>query len=695
MDGMNEKQLEIFKAAMVRFDNAVAFEKENRELSEDDHAFVSGDGQWEEHIKDARIKERRPYLTINRLPQYIAQVVGDARQNRPAVKVSPVDDDSDKDMAELLEGIIRHIEADSSATVAYMTAFEHACAGGVGHWRITTDYCHDKSFDQDIKIERIPNPFSVYWDTASVKVDRSDANWCFISEKIPKEEYERRFPKAEMHADFATGDVIHHHNWYDAKDDHVRIAEYWVKEFTEKTISLMPDGSVVDGNQEGASNTRKAQDVKVVRYTLSGDGILSDKESWPGQYIPVVSIYGPEELAGEAIRYRSLIRHAKDAVRMYNFWQTAITEEIASHPRQPYIGTVDNFRGLEAQWASANNSNRQYLVYNPDPKAPQGPQRQQPAGINSAMIQQSMQSIDDIKATIGMHDASMGAQGNETSGKAILARQREGDTGTFAWVDNLSRGIEHTGRILIDLIPKIYDGERVIRLLGEDDSERLAKLNEDAVYDGEEGWEFYRRNDMSVGKYDVRVAVGPSFNTKRQEAAESMMMFVQTLPQAAQVIGDLVAKNMDWPGADLIAERLKKTLPPGIAEDNDDLTDEQQQQQQQQMQAAQADEEEAKAMLKQGMALDLQLKETELQLKQAQIQKEVALTGEIEARTQKTAEESEALGLENDATESGLAGIVDGLATGQQNQGVYPPNPPLSQGPYPPDSGPEFYPDVL
>lgn len=672
MDGMTDKQQELFTVALERFDNAVSFEKENRELAEEDHSFANGDGQWEEHIKEQRIKQRRPYLTINRLPQYIAQVVGDARQNKPAVKVSPVDDDSDKDMAELLEGIIRHIESDSSASVAYMTAFEHACTGGFGHWRITTDYCHDDSFDQDIKIERIPNPFSVYWDTASVKVDRSDATWCFISEKIPTEEYKRRFPKADIQSDFSGDDILHRGNWIDAKGDHVRIAEYWVKEFKDKTISLMPDGSVVDGKQEGAVKTRKAQDTKVVRYTLSGDGILVDKEEWSGQYIPVVSIYGPEELAGESIRYRSLIRHAKDAVRMYNFWQTAITEEIASHPRQPYIGTVANFAGLEKQWADSNNTNRTFLTFNPDPKNPAGPQRSQPAGINSAMIQQSMQSIDDIKSTIGMHDASMGAQGNETSGKAILARQREGDTGTFAWIDNLSRGIEQTGRILIDLIPKIYDGERVIRLLGEDESEKLAKLNEDAVNDGSEGWEFYKRNDMSVGKYDVRVAVGPSFNTKRQEAAESMMQFVSAMPQASAVIGDLVAKNMDWPGADLIAERLKKTLPPGMAEENNDLTEEEMAQQQQMMQMAQQEEEEQKQMMKQGITLDLQLKEAELQLKQTQIQKESASIGEIQARTVKITEEAEAQGIENDSVESGLAQVVDELAAMPQgaNDGV-------------------------
>ena len=655
MDGMSEKQEEIFKSAMKRFDNALSFEKENRELAEEDHSFANGDGQWEDHVKEQRIKQRRPYLTINRLPQYIAQVVGDARQNKPSVKVSPVDDDSDREMAELLEGIIRHIESDSSASVAYMTAFEHCCTGGFGHWRITTDYCHDQSFDQDIKIERIPNPFSVYWDTASVKVDKSDANWCFISEKIPTEEYKRRFPKRDIEADFSSDDTLYRRNWFDAQDDHVRIAEYWVKEFTDKTISLMPDGSVIDGKAEGAVKTRKVQEPKVVRYTLSGDGILTDKEEWSGQYIPVVSIYGPEELAGESIRYRSLIRHAKDSVRMYNFWQTAITEEIASHPRQPYIGTVKNFAGLEKQWADSNNTSRTFLTYNPDPSNPNGPQRTQPAALNPAMIQQSMQSIDDIKSTIGMHDASMGAQGNETSGKAILARQREGDTGTFAWIDNLSRGIEQTGRILIDLIPKIYDGERVIRLLGEDESEKLAKLNEDAVNDGSEGWEFYKRNDMSVGKYDVRVAVGPSYNTKRQEAAESMMQFVSAMPQSAQVIGDLVAKNMDWPGADLIAERLKKMLPPGMAEANDDLTEEEAAQQQQMMQQAQAEEKEGKDMMKQGMTLDLQLKGK-------QVEKETASIDEIKARTVKITEEAQAQGIENDATESGISEVIESLA---------------------------------
>ena len=222
----------------------------------------------------------------------------------------------------------------------------------------------------------------------------------------------------------------------------------------------------------------------------------------------------------------------------------------------------DHFKGLEHIWNKANTLNVPWLPYNPDPTAPGAPQRQRPADINAAEIQQANQSIEDIKATIGIFDASLGAQGNETSGRAILARQREGDTATFAWIDNLARGIEHTGRILIDLIPRIYDTQRVMRILGEDQSEKMVTINQVNIVNPWTG-DYEVLNDMSVGKYDVRVSVGPSYATKRMEAAESMMSFVQAFPAAAPIIGDLIARNMDWPGAEDIAKRLKAALPRG------------------------------------------------------------------------------------------------------------------------------------
>ncbi len=549
--------------ALERFRQAEQHEHENRLLAEEDFDFLGGE-QWPEEIRKAREQQNRPCLTFNRLPQFMAQVVGDARQNKPSIRLYPVDDDGDPEKAELLEGIIRHIESDSDADVAYLSGLENACGGGFGHWRVITEYCDENSFDQDLKIRRIPNPFSVYWDNNSVLFDKSDAEWCFVTEWITTEAFDRRYPKEKSEVRDWTGDHVRQlfGTWLDT-DNRVRIAEYWCKKRVKKMISLMPDGQVVDGEQEGAIRTRETFEIKVVRYVLSGDRILEGPIEWPGKFIPIVTVFGPEEFFEGRCRYRSLVRYAKDPMRMYNYWQTSITEKIALAPKVPFIGTREQFKGVERFWDNINTSNKTWVPYNHDPKAPGPPQRTEPAHVQAAEINQAAQSIDDLKATIGIYDASLGNQGNETSGRAILARQREGDTSTYAWIDNLGRAIEHTGRILLDLIPRIYDSERVVRIVGEDDSQDLVTVNELEITDPMSGG-YQINNDLSVGKYDVVVKVGPSYATKRLEAADSMLQFIQAYPAAANIAGDLIAKNMDWPGADDIAKRLKMLLPPNI-----------------------------------------------------------------------------------------------------------------------------------
>jgi len=635
----------VHSEALERFDRVQEYERENRELAEEDFRFVAGDGQWSETVKEERENAGRPCLTQNRLPVYIAQVMGDARQNKPAIKIRPVDEGSDIETAEIMEGIIRHIEADSDADVSYLTALQHACEGGFGHWRVLTDYCDEYSFDQDIKVERIPNPFSVYWDNNSTHVCRADAEWCFVTEWLTTEAYDREYPEDEGEVrDWEQDSTISRYGtWLDGQH-RVRISEYWRKVNETVTISQIPDGQVLEGKIEGAVQTRESVKVKVERYVLSGDKVLQGPEEWPGKHIPIVSVYGPEEFIENRVRYRSLIRHAKDAQRMYNYWQSSITEKIALAPKAPFIGTVEQFKGLEHIWNKANDLNVPFLPYNPDPNAPSAvPQRQSPAAINAAEIQQSNQSIDDIKATIGIFDASLGARGNETSGRAILARQREGDTATFAWIDNLARAIEHTGRILVDLVPKIYDTQRVIRIVGEDESETPIMVNEVNITNAWTG-EYEVLNDLSVGKYDVRVSVGPSYATKRVEAAESMMSFIQAFPAAAPVAGDLVAKAMDWPGAEDIAKRLKTMLPPEIADE--ELSDEEKQQREQQMQVAQAEQQEEK--------------EKQDAMFQAELGKAVAEMRVDMAKAAKSMAEAEGQEIENNAIESSIQGGYTG-----------------------------------
>lgn len=602
--------------ALKRFDKAQNAEKENRDLAAEDFRFAAGE-QWPTEIRLERERSNRPCLTFNRLPQFIRQVTGDARQNKPAIKVVPVDDGSDIDTAEIYSGLIRNIENQSKADEIYIAAFENAVTGGVGGgWRVVTEYSNDDTFDQDIRIHRITNPFAITWDHGAKEFDKSDASWCFVHEWVTKEQFEERFPKhtptdwVQEYRNVSSG------HWLN--DDRVRLAEYWVKKPVKKTIGLI-QGKIIEVTEAlkgyPFEKTREVDAFEVCRYLLSGHAVLEGPEKFPSKYIPIVPCFGPEEWIDDRVRHVSLIRYAKDPMRMYNFWQSTIAEKIALAPKSPWLVTPNMIAGLELFWNRANVSNDPYLPYNPDGGA--RPTREAPAMVNAAEIQQSAQAIDDLKATMGMYDASLGAQGNETSGRAIIARQKEGDNATFAWIDNLARSIQQTGRILVDLIPKIYDTQRVVRILGEDGSQEMTPIN------WVEGMEIV--NDITVGKYDVEISVGPSYRSRRIESAESMLAFVQALPQAAEVSADLIARAMDWPGAEEIAERLKKALPPGMVDKDVPPEDQQaiQEQQQEEDQIANA-----------AMMLDIQTKEAELAKAQAEVEKVHAEAAKIQAEAE-------------------------------------------------------------
>jgi hypothetical protein len=628
------KKEEIHSAAMTRFQMADDFERIDREAMSEDLAFAGGE-QWPDEIKEERQKTDRPCLTFNRLPAFIEQVLGDARQNKPAIKVHPIDDNSDPKVAEIYEGLIRNIESQSHAPTAYITALTHAVTGSRGAWRIVTEYTDDDSFEQDIKVKRIINPFSVYWDPNAVEYDKSDAKWCFVSEWMTKEAFESKWPDASPHdwpAEYRSLQNVS--TWL--LDDRVRVAEYWVKEPATKDINLMSNGQTYEGDfktgqvilEDGSMlqvmKTRKVKTHNVVRYLLSGHTVLEGPETFPSRYIPIIPCFGPEEFVGDVMRHRSLVRYAKDAQKMYNFWQTTIAEKIALAPKSPWLVTTNMVKGLEPHWAASNIENRAYLPFNVDPDAPgMIPQRQAPAAVNQAEIAQSQQAVEDLKATMGLYDASLGARSNETSGRAIIARQREGDTATFAWIDNLSRSIEHTGRILVDLIPKVYDTQRIVRVLGEDDTAEMVPINiveQGQVY-----------NDITLGKYDVAITVGPSYATKRMEAAESLIQFVQAFPQAGQVAGDLIAKNMDWPGADDIADRLRAMLPPGI--EDEDLSPEE-------MQVRQQQAAEAKAKEDMMFELEVQTRAVDIGAKKAKIKRDLAEAESTEIESELTAKDA-------------------------------------------------------
>ena len=575
--------------ALERFDRAWEFDRENREAARNDLEHLSG-AQWEDREVQARAAQDRPSLTINRLAPQVRQVTGDVRQNRPAIKVRPADEGGSSEVADIMSGLIRAIEAKARTKKPYITAAIQAASCGIGHFRILTDYVHPRSFDQEIKLEPIHNPFAVVWDPLSRDATRADAGYCFVTERISREEFAETYPDAAI-VDFEEGqEQSEQTEWFD--DNAVRIAEYWVKKPVTLTLARMGDGEIVELDEldEGdrASAEANAVDVremhthKVCMYKMSGSEVLEGPYDWPTADIPIVAVTGEEASWDDVVKRVSVVRHAKDAQRMYNYWNSSMVEVLALQPKQPFIGTHRQFAANLKDWANVGRSNTPFIAYTPDPSAPP-PQRNAPAMASPGMLQAMSVSVDDIKATTGIYDAALGNSSNETSGRAILARQQESDVSTFFIADNLDAAVQQAGKIIVELIPHIYDTPRTLLIRQEDDSEEMVKINQVNPEEGEDAI-----NDLRAGLYDVDVSTGPSFATKRMEAAQSLLEFAQIAPEARPVMMDLIAKNMDWPGADEIASRLRKVLPPGIAEsDEGEMTPEAQMRQQMAAQQAQ------------------------------------------------------------------------------------------------------------
>lgn len=553
----------------------------------DDLRFSRLDEQWPEIVRRERERNGRPCLTMNLLEPFIRQVVNDARQNQPAIKVHPADSVADPKTAEIYNGLIRNIETTSRADVAYDTALDFAVTMGFGYFRINTEYAHDDSFDLDLKIRRIINPFSVYADPYSTESDSSDWNSCFVTELIEKDQFRARYKNAEEVDWDAQGYSQLEDPWRD--DDRIMVAEYFTREPQVKTILLLSDQTVVaedvylankdtyDAAGIGVVAERDAEGYRVTQRIMTGAEVLETNQ-WAGRFIPIVPVYGVEVNVEGRRHFRGLVRPAKDAQRMFNYWRTASTELVALAPKAPWIGRRGQFTTDAAKWATANVENHAFIEYD-DPGGVGPPQRQPFAGVPAGALQEAMNASNDMKAIIGLYNASLGDQGNEISARAIIARQREGDVSTFHFIDNLSRAIEHCGRILIDLIPLVYTGSRIVRVLGPEGLAQNVLLNTPVAQgQGPNGEVLSHVYDLSRGKYDLTVEAGPSFTTRREEAASQMIELIRAFPQAAPVLGDQLAKNLDWPGADIIAQRLAALLPapaaanagsPGIAGGND------------------------------------------------------------------------------------------------------------------------------
>jgi hypothetical protein len=634
----DSKEKDIIETALHRMTMAIAAYSDSREDELDDLRFYAGspDNQfhWPADVLATRGSVQgqtinaRPCLTINKLPQHVRQVTNDQRQNRPSGKVIPADDKADIEVAEIFNGMVRHIEYMSDADVAYDTACENQVAYGEGYIRLLTEYESPNSFDQNIKIGRIRNSFSVYMDPTIQDPCGSDAKWCFVTEDVLLEDFERMFPDAQPVSSLQAQSVGNESYAPWLSVDTIRIADYYYVEHEKATLNLYYGNvSAMKGSPEDQQMVQMGMkpiksrivDIKKIKYCKINGFEVLESNDWAGDWIPVVRVVGNEFEIDGRIHVSGIVRNAKDAQRMYNYWVSQEAEMLALAPKAPFIGYGGQFEGYEQQWKTANTTNWPYLEVNPDVTDGAGgtlplPQRAQPPMASSGLLQAKAGASDDIKSTTGQYDSSLGATSNERSGKAIMARERQTDTGTYHYVDNLARAVRHITRQIIGLVPKIYDTQRVARIMGEDgepDSAKIDPMQQEPVKKivDQNGLEIDKIYNPGVGTYDVMVTTGPSYMTKRQEALESMGQLLQGNPQLWSVAGDLFIKNMDWPGAQEMAKRFAKTIDPKLMDDGD--KDPALQAAEQQMQAMAKEMEQMHTML-QNVSKSIEMKDIEI-----------------------------------------------------------------------------------
>jgi hypothetical protein len=540
----------------------------NRQEGLEDLKFVNGD-QWPVELQNSRNLESRPVLTINKLDGYCRQVSNQQRQQRPRIRVHPTNNEADVKTAQVIEGITRHIEVNSNADTAYDTAFDHAVRMGWGFWRVTTNYVKEDSFDQEIYIDTIPNPFTVYFDPNSERVDGSDAERCLITTMMSKAKFRKLYPDCDDGTSFTqrgTGDS--QSEWITKED--IRIAEYFYVKRESATLYQLSNGKSMFAEGKDFKERLAASGLEIVgerqsfKRTIKWKKLTAieviEERNWPGIYIPVVPVYGRHVVIGDKRHKFGMVRHAKDAQRMYNFWQTTITESVALAPKAKWLMAEGQDEGHESEWAAANVKSFPLLRYKQTDidgqKAPP-PERLQPEPPPAGVMAAAAGINQDIATLMGIYDPSQQLPGN-ISGKALNGQQQQVDLTNFDFYDNLTKSIAHTGKVILDLIPHIYDSQRVMRIIGDDGKPDLVTINE-AKQD--ESGVFKVLHDMTVGEYDVVMETGPGFNSKREAAVEAMMPLVTGNPDLFKIAGDLVFRNMDFPGADVIADRLAASNP--------------------------------------------------------------------------------------------------------------------------------------
>ena len=561
----------IAREAREAIEQSYSYDRDNRREAMEDLRFIAG-FQWPDAARAER--KGRPMITINRSQQFLRQVSNPIRQNMPILKVETDGNDDGTD-PELANGILRRIQYNSSAAHVYAQAVEHAVGCGIGWFRVATQYYDEESFDQEPCIKRVFNPLTVYPDPGALEPDRSDMKWCLVSEPMPIESFKKKYPGKLANGMDTPANLASSSSILWGTGDWVRVAEFWKISETADEILLLRTGDVVRKSRlskeqiallkEGdfIQNSRPAKSHKVTMTLVSGQEQLEDIYEFPCKYIPLIPVIGGEIPLEKGVYRHGLIRFQREPQQLNNYFLSVAAESLGQQPKSPWLVTNKMISKFKSLWDNANRDATPYLPYDPDPSAPGlKPERMQPPPLPAGLVQFAQMMQEDMKAATGIYDAALGNRSNETSGVAIGARIEQANQATFHYVDNLEHSLEHLGRVLLDMIPKVYDTQRTMKLQTDDDRENEVTINQEIMRFGGVP---IRNNDVTRMKYNsVRVVLGPSYASRRQEAVQLLTQLVTAMPQVGAVAGDLIAKNLDFDGAEQLAERLRLLLPPQI-----------------------------------------------------------------------------------------------------------------------------------
>lgn len=581
----SDEHRDIVSEAQKRFKRCNDWEQDTRKLFLEDLKFANGDSdngyQWPNNVKKNRDVDARPTLTVNQIRQHNLKIINDAKQNKPGIAFRPTGDGATFEAAQALQALVRNIEYHSNAQVAYDTATKFQVEAGIGYIRVATDYADDGTFDQEIFIRRVNDPLGIFMDPDAKEADKSDSLFVMVFEEMDKDEYKEAYPK---YADAIGQSALGNDDAW-ITDEKIRVCEYFRKvpkegqlvafkrkdtgETVIKKLSDLPKEMRQDVVDDPQTRKRTIWDTEVEWFLIAGSRIVADA-IWPGKYIPIVPVIGEETIIEGRLDRKGHTRSMKDPQRMFNYWNSSLAEHVALQGKTPWIAPAQAIEEYEDLWNNANKVNYSVLMYNAIDDAGNpipAPQRPNPPVAAPAYITGVQLAAEQMMQSSGQYQAQMGEQGNERSGKAIQERQRQGDNATYHYIDNLAIAIRQVGKIVLDLIPKIYDTKRVIMAMAEDGQSYEIEIDPKA----KEAWmgEQLRNAQVAkrvlnptIGKYDVQADVGPAYATKREEAFNAFTLILTQAPQLASVIGDILLRAGDFPYAQEASERLKRMVPP-------------------------------------------------------------------------------------------------------------------------------------